>query len=132
MAQYPSDLKYTKEHEWAKIEGEGDLVRIGVTSHAVDQLGDVTLVDLPSAGSDVQANERFGDIESVKAVSELFAPVSGEIVEVNEELESSPELVNEAPYEQGWIIVIRCSEPGEIARLMDSASYEEYLGTLDA
>lgn len=130
MAQYPNDLKYTKDHEWARLE-DGGLVRIGITAHAVEQLGDVTLVDLPPAGSDVQAQERFGDIESVKAVSELFAPISGEVVEVNPELESSPELVNEGPYEQGWMVLLRPSDPSEIERLMDAAAYEDYLGTLD-
>jgi glycine cleavage system H protein len=129
MAQYPNDLKFTKDHEWARLEGE--LVRIGITAHAVEQLGDVTLVDLPPAGSEVQVNERFGDIESVKAVSELFAPVSGEVVEVNAELESRPEIVNEAPYEQGWMVLIKVSDPSELDSLMDAAAYEEYLGTLD-
>lgn len=130
MAQVPSDLKYTKDHEWAKLEG--NLIRIGITAYAVEQLGDVTLVDLPSAGSDLQAHERFGDIESVKAVSELFAPVSGEVVEVNADLESSPELVNEAPYDDGWMVVVRPSDPGEVARLMDAVAYEDYLGTLES
>lgn len=129
MAQFPNELMYTKDHEWARKEG--DLVRIGITAHAVEQLGDVTLVDLPSAGSDLQAHERFGDIESVKAVSELFAPISGEVVEVNGELESSPELVNEAPYEQGWMMLVRPSDPSELDRLMDAAAYEDYLGTID-
>lgn len=129
MAQYPNDLKYTKDHEWARQEG--DLVRIGVTAHAVEQLGDVTLVDLPSTGTDVQAHERFGDIESVKTVSELFAPVSGEVVEVNSELEDRPEVVNEAPYEDGWMVVIKASDASELDRLMDAAAYEDFLGTLD-
>jgi glycine cleavage system H protein len=129
MAQYPTDNRYTKDHEWARLEGE--TVRIGVTSYAVEQLGDVTLVDLPPVGSDVQAHEPFGDVESVKTVSQLFAPISGEIVEINEELESSPELVNEAPYEQGWMIAIRPSDVSELDRLMDAAAYEEFLGTLD-
>jgi len=129
MAHYPNELKYTKDHEWARIEG--DVVRIGITSYAVDQLGDVTLVDLPPVGTDVQAHERFGDIESVKTVSELFAPVSGEVVEVNGELESSPEDVNEGPYEKGWMVAIKISDPGELDRLMDAAAYEEFLGGLD-
>jgi len=129
MAQYPNDLIYTKEHEWARKEGE--LVRVGITAYAVEQLGDVTLVDLPASGTDVQAQERFGDIESVKTVSELFAPVSGEIVEVNGELESSPEMVNEGPYDKGWMVVIKPSDPKELDRLMDSAAYEDFLGTLD-
>ena len=128
MANYPNDLKYTKEHEWARREG--DLVRVGVTAHAVEQLGDVTLVDLPAVGTAVRANERFGDIESVKTVSELFAPVSGEVVEVNGALESSPEAVNEGPYEGGWMVAIRCSNAGELDALMDKAAYEAYLGTL--
>ena len=129
MAQYPNDLKYTKDHEWARQEG--DNVRIGVTAYAVEQLGDVTLVDLPASGTDVQAHERFGDIESVKTVSELFAPVSGEVVEVNAELEDRPEVVNEAPYEDGWMVVIKPSDPSELERLMDAPAYEDYLGTLD-
>lgn len=129
MAQYPNDLKYTKDHEWARVEG--DLVRIGITAYAVEQLGDVTLVDLPAPGSDVQANDRFGDIESVKAVSELFAPISGEVIELNPELESSPELVNEAPYADGWLLTIRASDPGELSRLMDPAAYEDFLSSLE-
>jgi glycine cleavage system H protein len=127
MAHYPNDLRYTKDHEWTKLEG--DLVRIGITAYAVEQLGDVTLVDLPAVGIDVQAHERFG--ESVKTVSELFAPVSGEVVEVNSELESSPERVNEAPYDEGWMVVVRPSDPGELSRLMDATAYEDYLGSLD-
>ena len=130
MAQYPTELKYTKEHEWARVE-EGGLVRVGVTAHAVEQLGDVTLVDLPKAGSELSANERFGEIESVKTVSELFAPISGEVVEINEELESQPELVNDAPYGDGWMVVIRPSAGGEVNGLMDAAAYETYLGSLD-
>jgi len=129
MATYPRDLQYTREHEWARVED--DVVRVGITAYAVEQLGDVTLVDMPPPGEDVQASERFGDIESVKTVSELFAPVSGEIVEVNAALESSPELVNEGPYEGGWLVTIRPSDQAELAGLMDAAKYEEYLGTLD-
>ncbi|GAB5550093.1 MAG: glycine cleavage system protein GcvH [Sandaracinaceae bacterium] len=130
MAQYPTDLKYTKDHEWARDEGDGK-VRIGVTAYAVEQLGDVTLIDLPKAGSEVGAHDHFGDIESVKTVSELFAPVAGEIVEVNEELEDQPELVNDSPYDQGWMIVLKVSSPDELGDLMDAAAYETYLGSLD-
>ncbi len=126
---YPSDLKYTKDHEWARQED--GLVRVGVTAYAVQQLGDVTLIDLPPVGSDVQAQERFGDIESVKTVSELFAPIGGEIVEINTELESSPELVNEGPYDRGWMILIRPSDPGELNRLMDPPAYEDFVGSLE-
>ena len=123
------DRKYTKDHEWAK--NENGTVRIGITAYAVDQLGDVTLVDLSPAGTEVKSHARFGDIESVKAVSELFAPVSGAVVEVNPALESSPELVNEAPYDKGWMITIKASDPTELDGLMDAAAYESYLGTLD-
>ncbi len=129
MAHYPSDLRYTKDHEWARLEG--DLVKIGVTAYAVEQLGDVTLVDLPDVGTDVQAHERFGEVESVKTVSELFAPIGGEIVERNEELEGSPELVNEGPYAKGWMIVIKPSDAAEYDRLMDAAQYEDFLGKIE-
>src|SRR5512139_1157862 len=104
MSQYPKDLRYTKDHEWARREGA--VVRVGITAHAVEQLGEVTLVDLPAPGTKVQAGERFGDIESVKAVSELFSPVSGEVVEINGALEDSPEHVNDGPYEGGWLIAV--------------------------
>ncbi|NOY94659.1 MAG: glycine cleavage system protein GcvH [Deltaproteobacteria bacterium] len=129
MAQVPADLRYTKDHEWARDEGE--FIRVGVTAYAVEQLGDVTLIDLPPTGSDLQAQERFGDIESVKTVSELFAPVSGEVVEANTALEESPELVNEGPFEQGWLVLIKPSEPGEYGRLMDARAYEDYLASLE-
>lgn len=129
MAQYPTDLRYTKDHEWARVEG--DLVRIGVTAYAVEQLGDVTLVELPAAGESVEAHAKFGDIESVKTVSELFSPISGEVVEVNGALEDAPELVNESPYEKGWMVVVRLSSAEELAELMDAAAYETFLGTLD-
>src|SRR6187402_2328936 len=101
MAKFPNDLKYTKDHEWAR--SEGGLVRIGITEFAVDQLGDVTLVDLLKAGERVSAGGHFGDIESVKAVSELFSPISGEVVEVNGALADSPEQVNDSPYDKGWM-----------------------------
>lgn len=129
MAQYPNDIRYTREHEWARQEG--DVVKVGITSYAVEQLGDVTLVDLPAPGTDLRAEEHFGDIESVKAVSELFAPLSGEIADVNEELEASPELINESPYEQGWIVSIRPSDPNEFEALLNAAQYEDYLGSID-
>ncbi|MBX3247032.1 MAG: glycine cleavage system protein GcvH [Myxococcales bacterium] len=129
MAKYPTDLRYTKDHEWARIEG--DLVRVGVTAYAVEQLGDVTLVDLPAIGGEVEAHAKFGDIESVKTVSELFAPIGGEVVEINAALEDSPELVNESPYDKGWMVVIRVSDPTELEALLDAAAYEDYVGGLD-
>lgn len=127
MSDFPTDVRYTKEHEWARTEG--DLVRVGVTAHAVEQLGDVTLVDLPAPGTQVEAGKRFGDIESVKAVSELFSPISGEVVEINGELDASPEKVNEGPYGVGWLVVIRPSNPADVAGLMDAAAYQAYLAS---
>jgi glycine cleavage system H protein len=127
MSKYPSDRKYTKDHEWAKVEGS--LVRVGITGFAVEQLGDVTLVDLPKVGDKLDAHGHFGDIESVKTVSELFAPVAGEVAEINGALEGSPELVNEGPYDKGWMIALK--NAGALDGLMDAAAYEAYLGTLD-
>lgn len=129
MSEIPNELRYTKDHEWARQSGEH--IEVGVTRYAVNQLGDVTLVDLPSVGTRVKAHERFGDIESVKTVSELFAPVGGEVVAINEELRDRPELVNEAPYEGGWMVRIKLADPSELAALLDAAGYETYLGTLD-
>ncbi len=128
MAQNPTDVRYTKEHEWARKEG--DLVRVGVTAFAVEQLGDVTLVDLPGPGTKVEAGKRFGDIESVKTVSELFAPLSGEIVEINGGIDGKPELVNDAPYGDGWLVLIRPSNASELDGLMDAAAYEAFLGSI--
>lgn len=128
MSKYPATLKYTKDHEWAKREG--DLIRIGITEFAVEQLGEVTLVDLPAVGSQIAIGTHFGDIESVKAVSELFAPVTGEVVEVNAALADKPELVNDAPYEAGWMLVVRPASAAEVDKLLDVATYEAHVGTL--
>ena len=128
MSKYPADLKYTKDHEWARVEG--DRVRVGITGYAVEQLGDVTLVDLPKVGAKLDTHGHFGDIESVKTVSELFAPIAGEVVEINAALENAPELVNEAPYGDGWMLVLRPSSLADLASLMDAAAYEAFLGTL--
>lgn len=128
MSKYPATLKYTKDHEWARREG--DLIRIGITEFAVEQLGEVTLVDLPSAGSKIESGAHFGDIESVKAVSELFAPVTGEVVEINTALASKPELVNDAPYDAGWMLLVRPASAADLDALLDTAAYEAHLGTL--
>ena len=130
MASIPSDLRYTKDHEWARREADGR-IRVGVTDYAVQQLGDVTLVDLPSIGADLGAADHFGDIESVKTVSELFAPLGGEIVEANGELEERPELVNEDPYGEGWMVVIQPSAAEEWEELLDAAGYEAHLSALE-
>lgn len=128
MTDHPSDRKYTKDHEWARLEG--DKVRVGITAYAVEQLGDVTLVDLPQSGTKLKVGAHFGDIESVKAVSELFAPVSGEVLEINGELERNPERVNESPYEQGWMLVLKPESPSELDALLDAAAYAEFLASL--
>ncbi len=121
MSDFPADLRYTKEHEWARKEG--DLLVVGITAHAVAQLGDITMVTLPEAGTTLSVGETFGDVDSVKAVSELYAPVDGEVVEINAALEDAPESVNEAPYEGGWMLKIRPSDPAAFDGLMDAAAY---------
>lgn len=127
MASYPSDLKYTKDHEWARVEG--GLVRVGITAHAVEALGDITLLDLPKVGTKLEEHGNFGTVESVKAVSELFSPIAGEVVEVNAELGDKPELVNDDTYGKGWMIVLKPT--AGLDGLMDAAAYEAFLGTLD-
>ncbi|HEU4440004.1 MAG TPA: glycine cleavage system protein GcvH [Methylomirabilota bacterium] len=123
MANVPAELKYTREHEWAKVEG--DRARIGITAFAQEQLGDVVFVELPKVGAKVTAMKTFGVVESVKAVSDLFAPVSGEVVEVNDALPKNPELVNSDPYGRGWMLVIRMSDPKDVDSLMSAADYQK-------
>jgi glycine cleavage system H protein len=127
MGSYPADLRYTKEHEWAKVEG--GRARVGITHYAQDQLGDVVFVELPKAGTQVRQMQGFGVVESVKAVSDLFAPLSGEVVEVNGDLAQHPEKVNEDPYGTGWLIVVTVGDPKEVEALMTAAQYQEYLKT---
>lgn len=122
---YPSDLKYTKDHEWVRLTGDTALV--GVTDFAQRQLGDVVYLDLPEVGRTVTAGESFGSIESVKAVSDLFAPLSGEVVEVNEGLKSHPESVNTTPHD-AWMIKVRVSNPDEVSTLLEVTAYEGLLG----
>ena len=117
----PEDLKYSEEHEWLRMEG-GTAV-IGITHFAQDSLGDVVFVELPEVGSDVEQFEKMGEIESVKAVSDLYSPVGGRVVEVNESLTDSPELVNDSPYEEGWMIKVEVSDSSEIERLMSASEY---------
>lgn len=127
MASYPADLRYTREHEWTKIEGQR--ARIGITQYAQDQLGDVVFVELPKVGARVRQTQTFGVVESVKAVSDLFAPLSGEVVEVNGNLADRPEQVNRDPYGAGWMIVVALSDEKELDTLLSAAQYEEYLKT---
>ena len=118
---YPSDLRYTEEHEWVR-PGDG-VCRIGITAFAQDELGEVVFVELPEVGQTFQAGEEIGTIESVKAVAEIYAPVAGEIVAVNEALEEAPERVNEDAYGEGWLVEMRCSNEEELAGRMDAAAY---------
>jgi glycine cleavage system H protein len=123
---YPADLKYSKTDEWVRVEG--DTAVIGITDYAQDQLGDVVYIELPWEGAESIADEqKFGDIESVKATSELISPVSGEIVRVNEALKEQPELVNDSPYEEGWMIAVKLSNPAQLDSLMTAEQYREYL-----
>jgi len=125
MANYPSDLKYSKDHEWARAAGK--TVVIGVTDHAQEALGDVVYVELPKVGDAITAGSPFGVIESTKAVSELFAPVSGKVIKVNQSLVDSPQTVNQDPYQTGWIIEVEPSDSKPLDTLMDASSYQKML-----
>lgn len=120
---YPEDLKYTKDHEWVKVEGE--IATVGITDFAQDALGDVVFVELPKPGDSVEKGKGAAIVESVKSVSDVFAPLSGEIVEVNSELEDSPEKVNESPYEGGWIMKIKVSDDSEAGGLLSASDYKQ-------
>ena len=122
---FPEDLKYTREHEWARRKGAN--VVIGITEFAQDQLGDVVFVELPAVGDPVKKGESFGVVESTKAVSELFAPLSGKVVEVNDPLSDAPETINEDPYEEGWMITIQPADPAELDQLMDAKAYKAFV-----
>ena len=125
-ASYPSDLQYHEEHDWTRIDG--DVATFGITWYAQDQLGEVVFFDLPTVGTTVTKGEPYAEVESVKAVSDVIAPLSGEIVEVNEDLASGPEAINEDPYQGGWMVKVRLSDRSELESLMDAAAYEESLG----
>ena len=122
---FPKDLRFTKDHEWARKKGE--TFQIGITDFAQDQLGDIVFVELPEPGDTFQSGDEFGTVESVKAVSELFMPLSGEVKTINDALEDSPELVNNAPYTEGWMLELAASDPSEFDQLMDRAAYLEML-----
>ena len=126
----PTDRRYSKEHEWVLIEGEGQAL-VGITQYAQDQLGDVVYVDLPDAGATVEQFQKLGEIESVKAVSDLFSPLSGEIVEANTELENKPELVNEDPYSGGWMVRMTGIDQAQLDNLLSAEEYESYLSELE-
>ena len=125
MSNFPSDLKYTNDHEWLKATGS--TWRVGITQFAVDQLGDITLVDLPKEGDQVTKGQRFGTVESVKSVSDLYAPVSGRVVAVNAGLKDSPEDVNGDPYGKGWMIELEANDKAEVDELMDATAYTAHV-----
>ena len=124
--EFPEDVRYTKEHEWVRVEGDG-VARVGITDHAQDALGDVVYVDLPEVGSDVRADESFGEVESTKSVSDVYSPVTGKVVERNQALSDRPELVNEQPYGDGWLISVKLEDPAQVDRLMDAGSYRSFV-----
>jgi glycine cleavage system H protein len=124
--EYPQDLRYTKQHEWARDEGDGR-VRVGITDYAQDALGDVVYVDVPETGTEVTAHQPFGEVESTKSVSDVYAPVTGTVIERNAALEDRPELVNEQPYGDGWMVAIQVAEGIDLGELLDAAAYEAFV-----
>ena len=125
MASTPEDLSYTKDHEWVRVKGEE--ATVGITDHAQQQLGDIVYVELPKVGDKFETSEPFGSVESVKAVSEIFMPLSGTVAQVNDALNDSPELVNEDPYGDGWMIRIKIDNPSRVDALLTSIAYEDYI-----
>ena len=124
MANIPDNLYYTKEHEW--LRAKGDLYQVGITEFAVEQLGDVTMVELPEVGDSIDKEQVFGTVESVKAVSDLFAPISGKVVTINESLEDTPEAINEAPYAEGWLVELEASDDNPLEGLMNAEAYAAF------
>ncbi len=122
---YPEKYRYTKEHEWVCLEGSR--AKVGITEHAQSELGDVVFVELPAVGTQVKKGETLGTVESVKAVSDIYAPLSGKVVEVNDALEAAPETVNKDPHGSGWLVVLETSAPGEVGTLLDAAGYEKLI-----
>ena len=123
---YPADIKYTKEHEWVRVES-GTEVTVGITTYAADELGDVVFVELPEPGGKVVSGQQFGEIESVKAVSELYSPVTGTVIQRNDELSDAPEIVNDLAYEQGWMIKVEVVDTSNLDELMTAEEYEQFL-----
>ncbi len=122
---YPTDVKYTAEHEW--VRADGDVVRLGITSYAQEALGDIVYVTLPAVGTMLEAGQPCGEVESTKSVSDLYAPVSGEVVAINSELDGSPEVVNTDPYGRGWMVEVKLADPTSVDGLMDAAGYRDQL-----
>ena len=126
MSNIPGNLRYTKDHEWARLEGRR--ATVGITDHAQSELTDVVYVELPQTGKAVKAGDILGTVESVKAVSEIFAPVGGKVVEANKALADVPEVVNKDPYGKGWMVVVEVADPGEVQRRMDAGAYRKHIG----
>jgi glycine cleavage system H protein len=126
---FPDDLRYSKEHEWARVEG--DRVTVGITEYAQGELGEIVYVELPEVGAEVEHMETFGTVESVKAVSDLYAPVSGEVIEVNEALEDEPGLINTDSYGDGWMVVVEMSDPDELADMMTAEEYATFIEEME-
>jgi glycine cleavage system H protein len=124
--EFPDDLRYTKEHEWVRDEGDG-VARVGITDFAQDALGDVVYVDLPETGTEITSTQPFSEVESTKSVSDVYAPVSGTVVDRNAQLADTPELVNGSPYGDGWLVVVRMSDTSELEGLLDAAGYERFV-----
>ena len=128
MAEIPQDLMYTEDHEYVKSAGDGNVVAIGITDYAQGELGDIVYIELPKVGSSFKKHDVFGTVEAVKAVSELYSPVSGQVVAVNDRLDKEPALVNSTPYGDGWMIKLRMQDPGEKDALLDAKAYAAHLG----
>lgn len=128
MANVPDDLRYTAEHEWIRLTGEAGVIEIGITDYAQGELGDVVFVNLPKVGDTFSTHQAFGTIEAVKAVSDLYSPVAGEVVEVNGALDTDPALVNRTPFTDGWMIRLKASNPAELDGLLDAAAYRSHIG----
>lgn len=126
---YPQNYYYTRDHEWVKVEG--DVALVGITDFAQKQLGDIVYIELPALGTQLEVHQSIGAIESVKAVSDVFSPVSGEVIEVNEELNNSPEIINQDPYDKGWIIKVRMRSKEDLNQLMTASDYEKYVESLE-
>jgi glycine cleavage system H protein len=126
MSAYPENYRYTKEHEWVRVDGDSGWV--GITDHAQQELGDIVYVDLPKVGAKLEQGKTLGSVESVKAVSDIYAPVSGEVVEVNEALQTAPEKLNQDPHGEAWLVRIRLTAPDELNQLLSAADYQSYIG----
>ena len=132
MADAPVHLKYTTDHEWVELDGNGETATIGITAYAQESLGDLVFVELPEVGTTITSGDDFAVVESVKAASEVYTPVSGDVVEVNEDLSDSPEMINENPYTDGWIAKVKLSDKSELEDMMTAEEYEEHINTLEA